>query len=137
MIGATEPPWIGTGVCAGSGAVVVAAVVDVDVEVVVPLDARRRWDRAACAARPPETNDPANPQVPKAATATTMVPASTHRLRLVTARRRVRRSITHALSSPTASGGCYADESGICVIGLGQGSGLRSAATLRYIHLYG
>ncbi len=110
MTGATEPPWIGTGVGAGSGAVVVV-VVDVDVDVVVdPLDARCRRDRAACAARPPEVNDPPKPQAPKAPTATTTVPASTHRLRLDAACRRIRRAITHALSPPTASGGCYADK---------------------------
>jgi hypothetical protein len=83
MIGATEPPWIGTGVGAGSGVVVVVVVVDADVAVVVePLDVRCSRDRAACAACPPEANDPANPQAPRAATTTTMVPASTHRLRL-------------------------------------------------------
>jgi len=106
MTGATEPPWIGTGVGAGSG-VVVVVVVDGDVDAVVDLLAARcRWDRAACASPPLEVSDPANPHVPKAATATTMLLASTHRRRLVATCRRVRRSITHALSSRTASGGC-------------------------------
>jgi hypothetical protein len=107
MIGATEPSWIGAGVGAGSGVVVVVVVVETDVAVVVePLDVRCARDRATCAACPPETNDPANPQAPRAATATATVPASTHRLRLDAARRRIRRSIMHGLSPPTASSGC-------------------------------
>jgi hypothetical protein len=107
MIGATDPPWIGTGVGAGSGVVVVVVVVDADVEVVAePLDVRCSRDRAARAACPLDVNDPANPQVPRAPTATTMMPASTLRLRLDAACRRIRRSITHGLSPPTASSGC-------------------------------
>ena len=107
MIGATEPPWIATGV----GRIVVVVVLDVDV-VVDPVVARRCWDLAACAVPPPDVIAPTSTHAPATATTPmTITAANASRLRLAAACRRIRRSISHALSCRTASGGCYADES--------------------------
>src|SRR5712672_2752328 len=113
MIGATAPPWIATGV---GGIVVVVVVVVLDVEVVEPVVARRCCDLSACAVPPPDVIAPTSTHAPATATtAMTITAANTSRLRLDAACRRIRRSISHALSRRIASRGCYADESVICV----------------------
>src|SRR5438034_5594057 len=103
MIGATEPPWIATGV---GGIVVVVVVVDVDV--VVDLVAiRRRCDLAACTVCPPDVIAPTSTQALATPTAVMASTAATaNRRRLDAASRRIRRAIRHALSSRNASGGC-------------------------------
>src|SRR2546423_14774159 len=65
MIGATEPPWIATGV--GRIVVVVEVVLDVDV-VVDPIMARRCCDLAAGAALLPDMVAPTSTHAPAPAT---------------------------------------------------------------------
>src|SRR5205085_6571937 len=99
-----------TGV-AGSVVGVDVVVVVLDVDVVLDLVATRRWrDLATCADCPPDVIAPTSTHVPATATtAMTTTAAKTNRLRLDAACRRIRRSIAHALSCRSASGGCYAE----------------------------